>query len=173
MARPAGVVPEQPGPGQESVWDYPRPPLLERFEGDIQVTFGGLEVCRADHALLIKETSHPPTFYLPLAAWRPRTLRPARGSSMCEWKGAARYFDVLAHDDGREVACAPGAAWDYPRPRAPYEALRDHISVYPDRMDLVTVDGETVRGQTGGFYGGWITSAVVGPFKGEPGSRFW
>ena len=174
MTLPPGVVPVPPGPGQESVWDYPRPPLLERLGADIEVIFGGVQVCHADYALLIKETSHPPTFYLPAAAWRQRTLRPARGSSMCEWKGAARYFDVLAQDDdGREVAVAAAAAWDYPRPRAPYEALRDHISVYPDRMDRVTVNGEVVRGQTGGFYGGWITSAVVGPFKGEPGSRFW
>lgn len=171
---PRGVRPVPPGEGQESVWDYPRPPRLEHLAAQIVVVLAGVEVCRADSALLIKETSHPPTYYLPRAAWRESSLRPAPGGSICEWKGAAGYLDVVAvGDDGRELAVAAGAAWYYPNPRHPYEALVDHVSVYPGRMDLVTVDGEVVRGQEGGFYGGWITSAVVGPFKGEPGSRFW
>ncbi len=171
---PFGVVPHVPGPGQESVWDYPRPPLLERREAETVITLGGIVVCRAQYALLIKETSHPPTYYLPREAWRSGALREARGSSICEWKGAAQYFDVVAVDDaGTELAVAPSAAWGYRRPQAPYEALRDHVSVYPGRMDSVTVDGESVAAQAGGFYGGWITADVVGPFKGEPGSRFW
>ncbi|MCB0914484.1 MAG: DUF427 domain-containing protein [Actinobacteria bacterium] len=176
MARrlPFGVVPDQPAPGQESVWDYPRPPLLERRDAEIVVVFGGVEVCRADHALLIKETSHPPTYYLPAAAWAPGALHPGKGGSICEWKGAAQYFDVVARSaDGVELAVAPAAAWGYARPLPPYEALVNHVSVYPGRMDRVTVAGEPVRAQAGGFYGGWITSDVVGPFKGEPGSRFW
>jgi uncharacterized protein (DUF427 family) len=171
---PFGVVPQKPGPGQESVWDYPRPPQLVRRSADIRITLGGVLVCHADYALLIKETSHPPTYYLPRHTWRPDALRSARGSSICEWKGAARYLDVVAVDDaGAEVGVAEAAAWFYPRPIAPYEALQDHVSVYPGRMDEVTVDGEVVTAQAGGFYGGWITSDVVGPFKGEPGSRFW
>lgn len=168
MSRPRGVTPEPCGPGQESVWDYPRPPLLVREDAHIVVTFGGIVVCEAEFALLIKETSHPPTYYLPPQAWRDGALRPAAGRSVCEWKGVARYFDVVGGE-----AVAPAAAWAYPHPLPSYADLAGYVSVYPDRMDAVTVDGEAVRGQAGGFYGGWITSKVVGPFKGEPGSRFW
>ena len=168
MGQPRGVTPEPCGPGQESVWDYPRPPLLVREEAQVEVVFGGVVVCRAPYALLIKETSHPPTYYLPPESWRDGALRPAGGRSVCEWKGVARYFDVVAGD-----AVAPSAAWAYPHPLPAYAELAGFVSVYPDRMDAVTVDGEQVRGQDGGFYGGWITSRVVGPFKGGPGSRFW
>lgn len=171
---PRGVVPQKPGPGQESVWDYPRPPLLERRDCDVEVWLGGVLVCGADHALLIKETSHPPTYYLPLTAWRVGALEPAPGSSVCEWKGAAQYLDVVARDDhDAEVDRAAAAAWRYPAPRAPFEDLRNYASVYPGRMQRVTVNGERVQPQEGGFYGGWITDDVVGPFKGQPGSWGW
>lgn len=171
---PRGVVPQVPGPGQESVWDYPRPPLLERRDCEVEVWFAGALVCRADHALLVKETSHPPTYYLPLAAWAPGALEPATGSSVCEWKGVAEYLDVVARDaDGAELARAAAAAWRYPSPQQMFAPLADYASVYPGRMQSVTVDGEAVRPQEGGFYGGWITDDVVGPFKGQPGSWGW
>lgn len=171
---PRGVVPQVPGPGQESVWDYPRPPLLERRACAVEVWLGGALVCRADHALLVKETSHPPTYYLPLGSWVADALQPAPGSSVCEWKGLAEYLDVVAHDDhGAEVARATAAAWRYPSPSRAFESLADYASVYPGRMQRVTVDGELVRAQEGGFYGGWITNDVVGPFKGQPGSWGW
>lgn len=173
MVLPPGVVPDEPGPGQESVWDYPRPPLLQRKVSRIEVTLGGVVVCRADHALLIKETSHPPTYYVPETAWLPGSLVPAAGSSVCEWKGAAQYFDVVAHSTTEDEIRAAAAAWGYPRPRPPFEALAGYVSVYPGRMDRVTVDGEVVRPQEGGFYGGWITDDVVGPFKGPRGSWGW
>lgn len=180
MTLPPGVVPEKPGPGQESVWDYPRPPLLQRKDCRVEVTFGGEVVCLADHALLIKETSHPPTYYLPISSWRPGALVPAAGSSVCEWKGVAQYFDVVAGPTAEAGAVAPGpivradaAAWGYPTPRHPFEALTGYVSVYPGRMDRVTVDGQLVRPQEGGFYGGWITDDVVGPFKGQPSSWGW
>jgi len=171
---PRGVVPEVPGPGQESVWDYPRPPSLERVDCSVQVVLGGVTVCSSDHAWLVRETSHPPTYYLPKAHWRPGSLVPASGSSMCEWKGRAAYYDVVAvADGGQEIARVPSAAWGYPQPTAQFAALADCVSVYPGRMDQVIVDGETVQAQPGDFYGGWITSKVVGPFKGTPGSWGW
>lgn len=171
---PRGVVPQIPGPGQESVWDYPRPPALDRFTGDIGVVLGGVPVCRTDHAWLVKETSHPPTYYLPMADWRVGSLHVCGGGSVCEWKGAATYYDVVAiDDDGVVRATSPKAAWGYDHPTARFADLNGYVSVYPGRMDRVTVDGEVVVAQEGGFYGGWITSKVVGPFKGAPGSWGW
>ena len=168
MRPPRGVVPEVPGPGQESVWDYPRPPALRADAREVVVVLGGVEVCRTVRGLTVLETSHPPTWYLPAEDWAPGALRPGKGTSFCEWKGTAVYLDVLA---GGHVAEA--AAWTYPEPSAAFSRLAGHISVYPARMDLCTVAGEVVRPQEGGFYGGWVTSDVVGPFKGGPGSWGW
>lgn len=159
---------EVPGPGQESVWDYPRPPRLEPTAARLVIVLGGETVVDTVHGLRVLETSHPPTYYLPVAEFRPGSLRPASGRSVCEWKGAARYFDVLGGD-----RVAERAAWGYDDPDPRYAALAGHVAVYPALMDRCTVDGETVLPQPGGFYGGWITSQVVGPFKGEPGTTFW
>lgn len=167
-ALPPGVVPEQPGPGQESVWDYPRPPRVEPSARHVVVRFGGVEVADTRAAVRVLETSHPPTWYLPVEAFRDGALRPAEGTSVCEFKGVAHYLDVVVGD-----RVAPRAAWYYPDPRLGYESLRSHVAVYPAAMDRVTVDGFVVRPQEGGFYGGWITPDVVGPFKGGPGSRGW
>ena len=160
--------PEQPGPGQESVWDYPRPPRLETSSELVQVELGGRVVASTRSALRVLETSHPPTYYLPAAAFEPGCLRAAGGTSFCEWKGVARYFDVVSDD-----VVAPRAAWGYPEPTGGFDRLRDHVAVYAAAMDRCTVDGETVVPQPGGFYGGWVTSRVVGPFKGVPGSSGW
>jgi uncharacterized protein (DUF427 family) len=119
-------------------------------------------------AWCVLETSHPPAYYLPRSAFLTGTLRPAQGSSFCEWKGRAVYYDVVA---GEHVA--PQAAWSYPAPDADAEVIRDHIAVYPALMDACTVDGEVVTPQPGGFYGGWITGRIVGPFKGGPGTQGW
>jgi uncharacterized protein (DUF427 family) len=116
----------------------------------------------------VLETSHPPTYYLPVADFQHGSLRPAAGRSFCEWKGVAAYFDVVA---GSSVAAR--AAWGYPRPTTAFRELLDHVAVYPSAMDACTVDGELVIAQPGDFYGGWITSRVIGPFKGGPGSRSW
>jgi len=151
------------------VWDYPRPPRLEPTGSVIEIVFGGVRIAMTDHALLVLETSHPPTYYLPVAAFAPGSLRPTAGFSLCEWKGLAAYVDVIG-GDGR---VAPRAAWTYPRPTPPYQALADHVAVYAGPMDRCTVDGEVVTPQPGGFYGGWVTSRVAGPFKGEPGTEFW
>lgn len=158
----------QPGPGQESVWDYPRPPRVERVPHRVTIEFGGRTVVDTTEALRVLETSHPPAFYLPFAAFTGGELLPAPGSSFCEFKGAARYLSLRV---GEEVAEA--ALWTYPEPSPGYEALAGTASVYPGRMDRCTVGGVEVVAQQGGFYGGWITPDVVGPFKGAPGTRGW
>jgi uncharacterized protein (DUF427 family) len=134
----------------------------------IEVVLAGQTVARTERALRVLETSHPPTYYLPVGAFEAGSLRPASGQSVCEWKGLASYFDVVA---GTTVA--PRAAWGYPHPSAAFAQLTDHVAVYPSAMDVCTVDGEVVISQPGDFYGGWITSTVVGPFKGDAGTRSW
>jgi uncharacterized protein (DUF427 family) len=162
------VTPEPAGPGQESVWEYPRPPRVERSDREVLVVLGGVEVCRTRRALRVLETSHPPTWYLPEPDWAAGALRPGQGSSFCEWKGVAGYLDVVGGD-----RVEPAAAWVYRDPTPGFAQLRDAVAVYPGRMDRCTVDGEIVRPQAGGFYGGWVTSDVVGPFKGAPGTLGW
>ncbi len=161
-------TPTPPGPGQESVWDYPRPPRLERSSELVEVRLGERCIAQTTAALRVLETSHPPTYYLPVAAFVEGSLERVAGSSFCEWKGQAAYFDVIGGDER-----ARRAGWTYPSPTAGFEALVDHVAVMPAAMDLCLVGGEPVRPQEGGFYGGWITDRVVGPFKGIPGSQWW
>ena len=161
-------TPEVPGPGQLSVWDFPRPPAYVQWHERVEVRYGGAVIASTTEAWCVLETSHPPTYYLPRSAFVPGSLREADGSSYCEWKGAAVYHDVVA---GEQVA--PRAAWSYPAPNEGAEVIRDHVAVYPALMDSCTVDGAVVTPQPGGFYGGWITPRGVGPFKGAPGSRGW
>ncbi len=156
------------GPGQESVWDYPRPPSAEVTPRRVVVEIGGQVVADTTRAVRVCETSHPPVYYVPREDVVPGVLEQARGSSYCEWKGAATYWDVVV--DGRRHA---SAGWSYERPTPGYEHLRGAVAFYPSRVDRATVDGEQVRSQAGDFYGGWITDEVVGPFKGEPGTLGW
>ncbi len=165
MVRP---VPQPPGPGQESVWDYPRPPRVEECSARIEVELGGRVIARTDRSWRVLETSHPPTYYLPREAFAAGVLRDASGSSWCEWKGRASYFDLVA--DGQ---VAPHAAWTYLDPSPGFGVIAGAVAVMARSVDRCTVDGETALPQPGGFYGGWITSAVVGPFKGEPGTLGW
>ena len=160
--------PETPGPGQESVWDYPRPPRLEPFSGSITVELGGEVIASSGKAWRVLETSHPPTYYLPRSAFADGVLREAPGESWCEWKGRARYFDLVT-----PARVARKAAWNYPDPSPGFDAIRDAVAVMAGLVDRCTVNGETVVPQPGGFYGGWITGNVVGPFKGGPGSLGW
>ena len=162
------MTPDPVGPGQESVWDYPRPPLLRRCADPIRIVLGGEVICETSDSWQVLETSHPPTYYLPRTAFVTGALQPASGSSVCEWKGAARYLDVVS--GGRT---APRAAWYYPRPTPAFAPLAGYVAVYPGPMDRCLVGGEQVIPQPGGFYGGWITSRVAGPFKGIPGSLGW
>jgi len=162
------IVPVVPAAGQESVWDYPRPPRIEPCHDLLTIELGGVMVARTTTSWRVLETSHPPTYYLPRDVFAPGVLRPAEGSSWCEWKGQAGYFDVVTPE---EVALR--AAWTYPHPDVGYEVLAGAVAVMPGAMDRCTVGGELVTPQEGGFYGGWITSAVVGPFKGGPGTQGW
>ena len=152
----------------ESVWDYPRPPRVEPVGKVVRVILGGRVIAETRRSLRILETSHPPVYYVPPADIAVGVLEPSEGSTFCEFKGAARYWAVRS---GERVESA--AAWYYPDPSPGFESIRDQVAFYPGRMDECTVDGEVVRPQAGGFYGGWITSDVEGPFKGEPGTRGW
>ncbi|WJL96247.1 DUF427 domain-containing protein [Microbacterium sp. ET2] len=160
--------PDPVAPGQESVWDYPRPPRMEKVDARVTITLGGELIVDTGDVVRVLETSHPPVFYLPIAAFVDGALTDGVGSSFCEFKGAARYLDVHGGGEHR-----PAAAWNYPRPSAGYELLADRVAVYAQVMDRCTVDGETVTAQPGRFYGGWITSRVAGPFKGVAGSMGW
>ena len=152
----------------EHVWNYPRPPALVACERRVRIELGGTVVADSTRALRVLETSHPPTIYVPPEDFADGSLRDAPGRSLCEWKGSASYLDVVA---GGVVARAAG--WTYRRPVAAYAALRDHVAVYPSRMDACRLDDERVQSQAGDFYGGWITADLVGPFKGGPGTLGW
>lgn len=158
----------EPGPGQESVWDYPRPPRLEDVDRKVKVVSGGVTLAYTTRAKRVLETSHPPVYYVPPADIRMECLKPSAGSSYCEWKGRARYYDVLTKERA-DVR----AAWFYPDPTPPFEGLRDYVAFYPAKMDACWVGGEKVVAQEGDFYGGWITPEIVGPFKGAPGTWGW
>ncbi|MGI8596806.1 MAG: DUF427 domain-containing protein [Thermoleophilaceae bacterium] len=152
----------------ERVWDYPRPPALVPCERRVRIELGGATIADSTRALRVLETSHPPTVYVPREDVAAGVLRPAGGRSLCEWKGAATYWDA-ASGDRREQR----AAWSYPDPVPRYAALRDHLCFYPSRMDACWLDDERVAAQAGDFYGGWITADLVGPFKGGPGTLGW
>jgi uncharacterized protein (DUF427 family) len=156
-----------PGPGQESVWDYPRPPRLEPSSRRVEVSVDGIVIADTTRAFRVLETYHPPSWYLPPDDVDPGVLRPVDGASFCEWKGVASYFDVAVGSQ-RIVR----AAWAYPQPSAAFAAIRDHVAFYPALVEC-RVDGERVEPQPGVFYGGWVTSDVSGPFKGSPGMDGW
>ncbi|MBV9141484.1 MAG: DUF427 domain-containing protein [Pseudonocardiales bacterium] len=156
------------GPGQESVWDYPRPPRAERVSRRVRIVHGGILLLDTDDVVRVLETSHPPTYYLPRAEVRV-PLRPAPRRTMCEWKGEAYYVDLEVPD----LPPLRDVGWWYPQPELRYPQLTDRVALYAGRFDEVTLDGEPVTPQPGEFYGGWITADVVGPFKGGPGSWDW
>ena len=157
-----------PGPGQESVWDYPRPPRLEDTDKLIQVIFHGVTIAETRRAKRVLETSHPPVYYLPPEDVRLEYFIPASGHSFCEWKGEASYYTISVNGQQAEHA-----AWFYPKPTPAFAAIPNYIALYPGRMDACFVEGERVIPQPGDFYGGWITPEIVGPFKGEPGTTGW
>lgn len=156
-----------PGAGQESVWDYPRPPRLVRDAREVTIRAGAIEIARSRSVIRVLETASPPTFYLPLADVHRDYLEPAGGRSYCEWKGEARYWHVVAGEVRIERA-----AWSYPDPLPPFVDLKWHLAFYAGVLDC-RVDGIGVLPQPGRFYGGWITPEIVGPFKGEPGTEGW
>lgn len=158
----------EPGPDQESVWDYPRPPALEPVEERLRVECGGVTLADTTGGYRVLETSHPPTYYLPPDDIAMAHLERAARTSMCEWKGRAVYYHVVAGDRRAEHA-----AWAYPDPTPRFEAMAGYVAFYAHQMDACYVGDEEVDPQQGGFYGGWVTSKVVGPFKGGPGTLGW
>lgn len=156
-----------PGPGQVSVWDFPRPPQLAADAREVVVRWDGLEVARTRRAVRVLETAHPPTFYLPWDDVNRALLQPAGGGSFCEWKGPARYWSLV--HGSRQLH---GVAWSYPQPLPGAEVLAGCVAFYAHDLQC-TVGGQAVRPQGGGFYGGWITPDLAGPFKGDPGSSGW
>lgn len=165
MRRPERI---EPGPGQESVWDYPRPPRLEPTSSRVEVELAGVVIADSTRALRVLETSQPPAFYLPPQDVALERLVRSRMQTFCEWKGLASYVSIVVGDRRAE-----DAGWFYEHPSPQYEALVGHIAFYAQKVDACRVDGELVDANEGSFYGGWITSKVVGPFKGGAGSMGW
>lgn len=157
--------PDPVGPGQESVWDDPRPAIAWPSKSHIRIEHRGAVIADTRKALRVLETSHPPNWYVPPGHVDVALLRPSDRRSFCEWKGHAAYWHL---EVGGELL--RDVAWSYPDPTQPFACLRDHLAFYAGPLDLCSVDGERVRPQPGGFYGGWITSDLAGPFKGVPGS---
>ena len=158
----------QPGPGQESVWDYPRPPRLENFSGHIKIIFNDVTLVDSHSAKRVLETSHPPVYYIPPEDIKMEYLLNNPHTSWCEWKGEAYYYDVLV-----QGTRATRTAWFYPDPAEGFRDLTGYVAFYAEPMDTCFVNGQKVRPQPGNFYGGWITDNIVGPFKGMPGSLQW
>jgi uncharacterized protein (DUF427 family) len=161
-------TPEVPGPDQESVWSYPRPPAVDPTEEHVVVEVAGTVIADTRRPVRVLETSHAPTYYLPREDVRWDLLEPTHRSTFCEFKGTASYADAVVGEHRVREVC-----WWYAHPSPGFEAIAGHVCFYPERVDRATVDGEEVRGVEGSFYGGWITSRVVGPFKGGPGSLGW
>lgn len=155
------------GHPRESVWNYPRPPRIEPVDRRVRVALGGAEVAESTRASRVLETAGAPVVYLPRDDVAEDVLRPTAGTSYCEWKGSATYFDVLAGD-----RVAERAAWAYLKPTPPFAAIGGWISFYPALVDCL-LDHEVVHPQPGGFYGGWVTAEITGPIKGERGSDGW
>ena len=156
------------GLAPERVWDYPRPPRLEPVPQRVRIIFGGETIADTMAAYRVLETTHPPSYYLPPGCFTGGALVASRRTSFCEWKGRAAYWTVRG---GGKIA--PDAGWSYPDPSPEFEAMRDHVAVYAGAMDGCFVGDERVTPQPGGFYGGWVTANLEGPFKGEPGTEFW
>lgn len=163
------MKPIKPKPGQESVWDYPRPPRLEQVPETLRVVFNGEEIARTTKGFRVLETSHPPVYYFPPEDVRLGfSTRHSAPSSFCEWKGHAHYYDfVVGEKTGKKIA------WAYDSPTTRFAYIDGYLAFYAGRVDACFVNKELVTPQPGEFYGGWITERIVGPFKGGPGSWGW
>ena len=158
----------EPGPGQESVWDYPRPPRLEPVAERLTVSFDGVLMADTVKGYRVLETSHPPVYYIPPHDILMEAVIVSSRRSFCEFKGEASY--VSLETGGRR---AQDAGWLYARPTPDFASIAGYIAFYASRVDACTVGGETVSPQEGTFYGGWVTSRIIGPFKGPPGTLGW
>ena len=159
----------KPHDGQESVWDFPRPPVVQDCSERIKVVVDSMVIAESDQTKRVLETSHPPVYYIPPEDICMDVLVQNSKQSWCEWKGAAQYFDMVCRG-GRRLH---NVAWTYSSPSPAFEAIRNYLAFYPHLMDACFVGNEQVQAQIGGFYGGWITQNIVGPFKGEPGTQGW
>jgi uncharacterized protein (DUF427 family) len=158
---------DEPETGQESVWDFPRPPIVRPESRNVSVQFRGLRLAESDKALKVLETASAPGIYLPVESVDMEMLTQTRERTFCEWKGAASYFDLNAGGESvRRVA------WCYADPVAVFAPIAGFISFYPGKVDCY-LDGELVKPQPGGYYGGWVTSDIAGPIKGAPGTSGW
>jgi uncharacterized protein (DUF427 family) len=165
LMKPQYIKPKE---GQESVWDYPRPPKVEATQKRIRIVFNHVTIADTTRALRVLETSHPPSYYIPQEDINMEVFTAIPRKTFCEFKGTASYWTIDVN--GKE---AVSAAWSYASPSKGYEAIKDHLAFYPSKMDACYVDEEKVAPQAGDFYGGWITSDIVGPFKGERGTHGW
>ena len=161
-------TPVEPGPDQESVWDYPRPPALEPEDRRVRVVFHDMTIADTTDALRVLETSHPPVYYLPPKDVTTEHLECESRTTMCEFKGRAVYYTLAVGD-----RLVQSAAWGYPNPTDRFAALEDYVTFYASKVDACYVGDEKARAQEGDFYGGWITDDVVGPFKGGTGTTGW
>ena len=159
---------EIPGPGQESVWDYPRPPRVEAVPERLRVVVDGETIADTVRGLRVLETAGAPVYYIPSSDVRMDRLEASSHRSVCEWKGAAGYLTYVGPTRRIE-----DVAWSYPSPDPGYEAIAGHLAFYAGRVDEAWVGDERATPQPGGFYGGWVTSRIVGPIKGVPGSWGW
>ena len=176
----AGTAPPppriEPGPGQESVWDYPRPPRVEPVPERVRAVIDGTVIADSSRALRVVETAGAPVYYLPREDVRMNLLEPSPHSTFCEWKGDASYWTYVgtaAAGGGGESRRIPNLAWSYEAPLPGFESIAGYLAFYAQLVDEAWVGDERATPQPGRYYGGWVTSRVVGPFKGGPGSRFW
>lgn len=158
----------EPGAGQESVWDYPRPPAVEPVTVPVRIELGSIVLAESRNAVRILETASAPAIYLPFRDIRMDLMEPEAQGSICEWKGPWNYWSIVTGKHN-----IPQAAWSYPEPWSGYEPIRDHLSFYPAKVDACWLGDQRVEPQPGGFYGGWVTPEIVGPMKGDPGSGGW
>ncbi|MEP3421442.1 MAG: DUF427 domain-containing protein [Erythrobacter sp.] len=168
MRQPHHPTPDPVKPGQESVWDYPRPAITEPTPRRIEIVHRNVALVDSRAAWRTLETSHPPTYYIPQSDVAMEHLHPNPHRSMCEWKGQARYYDIVIGNTRIDAG-----AWSYSNPSPSFAGIKDAIAFYPDPLDECRVDGAKITPQPGQFYGGWISEFETGPFKGGPGSRFW
>ncbi len=161
-------VPIPPGPGQESVWDYPRPPRVESVPERLRVIVDGEVLAETTAGFRVLETAGAPVYYFPEPDVRLDRLVASRHTSWCEWKGGASY--VTYEHGGRRI---DNIGWRYATPSPGYEQIAGAIAFYAGRVDEAWVGDERATPQPGNFYGGWVTSRIVGPFKGGPGSTGW
>lgn len=163
--KPQPIKPKQ---GQESVWDYPRPPQLEAFNKTIEMYALGEKIAQTNQAFRVLETSHPPVYYIPPADIETAFLIPSDSATFCEWKGRGSYYHLKIR--GKVIT---DAAWYYTNPENKFQPIKNYPAFYAHKMDKCLINGEVVVPQPGNFYGGWVTKDIVGPFKGIDGSWGW